>query len=357
MSDIAATAVATSASAPPASPSTGLLGHALWSQGGFSFKDLLDIVNPLQHIPVVGSIYRYLTGDEPAAGTRIIGDALYGGPIGFGVSVASTALLTDAAGHDPGERLLADVFGPRDHDGAGTAGKPEVATAAKSPSEMPVWMVGVGTPDGQPATPAPASRQVAAQAAASPVAGTARPAKPMASANATPAATLPLSLPPGPQRSLAQPPSPQPSARPVASQLPVQSAPMNQLFRSPPPTGPATPEQAFLTQNSQFQRQISQGRGSNGAVLNDHPVPLELSSNLLPVMPAGGHLSLGPTVAAPAAPGPAQASSPIPPAAPDQRTIAQKMMDALDKYQQLKKQEQQQDSALKADQQKVDLAL
>ena len=139
--------------------------------------------------------------------------------------------------------------------------------------------------------------------------------------------------------------------------MPVQSAPMNRLFRSPPPTGSATPEQAFLTQNSQFQRQISQGRGSNGAVLNDHPVPLELSSNLLPVMPAGGHLSLGPTVAAPAAAGPAQASKPASGEAPDQKAIAQKMIDALNKYEQLKKQEQQQDSTQKADQQKVDLAL
>ena len=63
----------------------------MWSHGSFSFKDLLDIVNPLQHLPVVGSIYRYLTGDEPAAGTRIIGDALYGGPIGFGVSVSASS--------------------------------------------------------------------------------------------------------------------------------------------------------------------------------------------------------------------------------------------------------------------------
>src|SRR5690348_17165865 len=83
VSDVAAVAATPPTAAPPASPSSGPLGLSLWSHGGFSFKDLLDIVNPLQHLPIVGSIYRYLTGDEPAAGTRIIGDALYGGPIGF----------------------------------------------------------------------------------------------------------------------------------------------------------------------------------------------------------------------------------------------------------------------------------
>src|SRR5262249_38093160 len=108
-----------------------------------------------------------------------------------------------------------------------------------------------------------------------------------------------------------------------------------------------------------FQRQISQGRGSNGAVLNNRPVPLELSSNLLPVMPAGGHLAIGSNVAADAGKpnGQAQALNPAAGAAPDQNAIAQKMIDALNKYEQLKKQEEQQDKAEKADQPKLDLAL
>jgi hypothetical protein len=147
---------------------------------------------------------------------------------------------------------------------------------------------------------------------------------------------------------------------------------MNQLFRSAPTPAP-TPEQAFGNQAAAFQRQISQGRGTNGAVLNNHPVPLELSSNLLPVMPSGGHLALGADVA-PAAPqagqqpgqpsanpaalpaSPAQATKPGA-APPDQKAIAQKMMEALDKYEQLKKQEQQQDSGQKADPAKLDLSL
>src|SRR5215470_6180450 len=36
----------------------------LWEKGAFGFGDLVDIVNPLQHIPVVATIYRNMTGDR-----------------------------------------------------------------------------------------------------------------------------------------------------------------------------------------------------------------------------------------------------------------------------------------------------
>jgi hypothetical protein len=361
----------------------------MWSHGSFSFKDLLDNVNPLQHLPVVGSVYRYLTGDEPSAGTRIIGDGLYGGPIGFGVSVASTALLTDSNGKDLGEQMLAKVFGSRDHDSDPIVGTPQVASAADADSQpMPDWMASVGTPDGQPRTPA----LMRAQNTAARVATATAPAKPMsyvapARSESVPSArsiaSASPSVNPAPQPSLQSTPATTalPQSVPVQS-VPVmatqaQSVPMNMLFRSAQPPAPTTPEQTFAAQAAQFQHQISQGRGSNGAVINNRGVPLELSSNLLPVMPPGGHLSVGPGMAAPAgqgaastqtAPGQAalgqtansgQALAPKPGAngAPDQNAIAQKMIDALNKYQVLKKQELQQDSSGKADPAKVDVSL
>jgi hypothetical protein len=334
----------------------------MWSHGSFSFKDLVDIVNPLQHLPVIGSVYRYLTGDEPSAGTRVIGDSLYGGPIGFGVSVVSTALLTDESGQDLGERVLADVFGSRDH-GSPTVGTPQVAAA--DDASAPAWMASAGTPDGQPRTPAPANQQNATRRNAA-VASTAKatgsvPAAAGAlAARGIAASAAPISLAAPAAAAASQQSSSQQSASQPLIATPAQPVAMNQLFRSAPPA-PATPEQTFTAQASQFQRQISEGRGTNGAVLNNHPVPLELSSNLLPVMPAGGHLTLGPSVAAEAgqavAPSQAQASTPAAGAAPDRNAIAQKMLDALNKYEQLKKQEEQQDSADKAAQAKLDLSL
>jgi hypothetical protein len=143
-----------------------------------------------------------------------------------------------------------------------------------------------------------------------------------------------------------------PAAKPAAAQ-PVA---MNQLFRSPPAAAPAsTPEQSFIAQNSQLQRQISSGRGSNGAVINNRPVPLELSSHLLPVMPAGGHLSLPAATSAGTA-APAQAPKPGD-AAIDPNPIAQKMLDALSKYEQLKRQEKQEDKVDPGTPSKLDLSL
>ena len=40
---------------------------------GFTFLDFIDMINPLQHIPLVGSAYRELTGDEIDPASRVIG--------------------------------------------------------------------------------------------------------------------------------------------------------------------------------------------------------------------------------------------------------------------------------------------
>jgi hypothetical protein len=68
------------------------LAARLFGDDGLSFKDVLDLVNPLQHIPIVGNIYRELTGDALAPGIRIAGGALFGGPIGAALSVAGLVI-------------------------------------------------------------------------------------------------------------------------------------------------------------------------------------------------------------------------------------------------------------------------
>lgn len=73
---------------------------------GFTFLDFLDIINPLQHIPVVGSIYREITGDEIDPGARIAGGALFGGPIGLAFAATNTA-VEQGSGKDIGGNLMA----------------------------------------------------------------------------------------------------------------------------------------------------------------------------------------------------------------------------------------------------------
>lgn len=71
---------------------------------GFSFGDLIDAINPLHHIPVVGTIYRAITGDKIRPEARIIGGAVFGGPIGMGLAAADT-ILESETGKDAGQHV------------------------------------------------------------------------------------------------------------------------------------------------------------------------------------------------------------------------------------------------------------
>ncbi|MEI9990282.1 MAG: hypothetical protein WDM86_09605 [Rhizomicrobium sp.] len=96
-------------------------------EGGFSFDDLVDIVNPLQHLPVVGTLYRAITGDQIKTFPKIAGDALYGGMLGFAGSLADS-MFEKITGKNLGDTVLAqveDVFSP-----AGAAPTTAVASAA-----------------------------------------------------------------------------------------------------------------------------------------------------------------------------------------------------------------------------------
>lgn len=95
---------------------------------GLSFWDLLDVINPLQHIPIVSSIYREITGDRIGEAARIAGGALFGGPIGLaaaGVDFAVKALT----GKHTDEHVVAMVTGDEAAPPA-TADSPAVAEAA-----------------------------------------------------------------------------------------------------------------------------------------------------------------------------------------------------------------------------------
>lgn len=79
--------------------------NGFWGKDGFSFGDLIDLVNPLQHIPFVSTIYRAITGDEIGIGPRLFGGAVLGGVIGFGISAANAALEYET-GKDAGSHVL-----------------------------------------------------------------------------------------------------------------------------------------------------------------------------------------------------------------------------------------------------------
>ena len=85
----------------------------IWETGSFSFRDILDAINPLQHIPIISTIYRKLTGDQMGYASRIAGDTLFGGVFGSFISGAISAIanvFVDAlTGKDIGEHMIVSV--------------------------------------------------------------------------------------------------------------------------------------------------------------------------------------------------------------------------------------------------------
>lgn len=75
---------------------------------GFSFWDLVDMINPLQHIPIIGTLYREITGDEIKAPARVMGGAVFGGVIGAASGVVN-AIMAQETGRDMGEMILSKM--------------------------------------------------------------------------------------------------------------------------------------------------------------------------------------------------------------------------------------------------------
>jgi hypothetical protein len=94
------------------------------SGSGFSFHDFLSIINPLQHLPVIGTLYRAVTGDTIGTPEKIAGDALYGGLWGAVASIADAA-FEKITGKDIGDTVLALFTGKHD--------SPPVAVATNTP--------------------------------------------------------------------------------------------------------------------------------------------------------------------------------------------------------------------------------
>lgn len=93
-------------------------GDQGWGADGFGFDDFIDIVNPLQHLPFVSTLYRELTGDSIAPAARMAGGTLYGGPAGMIASVANIFVEAES-GSDIGGTMIAQLGGGRSPEAPG----------------------------------------------------------------------------------------------------------------------------------------------------------------------------------------------------------------------------------------------
>src|SRR4051812_22998827 len=57
---------------PVAKPAQSAPAFKFWEKEDFGFGDLVDIVNPLKHIPIFSPLYRHWTGDQIGPAPRVI---------------------------------------------------------------------------------------------------------------------------------------------------------------------------------------------------------------------------------------------------------------------------------------------
>ena len=115
-------------------------GKGFFGADGATFGDVLDAINPLNHIPIVSDIFSAATGHTASAASKLVGGTLLGGPIGFIASLANV-IYEDATGTSPARALYAAITGdaPEATQVAASepaAGKPETL-AALVPASAP----------------------------------------------------------------------------------------------------------------------------------------------------------------------------------------------------------------------------
>jgi hypothetical protein len=172
------------------------------------FSDFVALLNPLQNLPVVGTIYRQMTGDVPHPAARVIGGLIWGGPLGL-IGAALTYVAEQVSGKGTTE-IVKSIF-----DGGATA--PPLAEAAPTP----------------PVPAEPAGEPVAA--------ATAPPMTAKAAASAMPAPALPDAQPPAmpaQQGAISQTRTRAPGTRDLAFYQAHAGARMPAASSAPAPSGP-----------------------------------------------------------------------------------------------------------------------
>jgi hypothetical protein len=151
---VAPASASTSASTSPTAKDTPTVDNGeetgefkLFGDDGFTFLDFLDIINPLQHIPVIGTLYRMMTDDTLDPGSRVLGGTLFLGPLGTVASLANV-IIDDATGKDMGEHVLAFFEDEEGNAPQISAGEDRpVAIAAATPMVTSLSLGGIQVAD------------------------------------------------------------------------------------------------------------------------------------------------------------------------------------------------------------------
>lgn len=295
-----------SSAAAPAADLSGLGDPTQAASQSLSFSDVLSAINPLQHIPVVGTIYRAVTGDTIGPTARVLGGALLGGPLGL-IASAANAVVEQSTGGDVGDHVLALVMPSR------TPSDAQYAELASSNST---------TPDSAAAGVIPATTAAAGASAETPPAAVSGPP------TGTPAATATASASGG-DGSLA------PLSRAMAN-LPPPPAPVAALGTPGGALGSTTAAPGKGWMLADYRAVAGHGLPSTGNTpLRNTPIPLQTTVPLptefarAPVLPASN--------TAAAASQPAGDGTAAPASSASEDWVSQAMLRGLDRYRDMKK--------------------
>lgn len=75
-----------------------------------TFDDVIDLINPLHHLPLVSMLYREFSGDEIKPAMQIAGGIAYGGPSGF-LGAVGQVLFEAIFGDDIGGTVMGMIGG------------------------------------------------------------------------------------------------------------------------------------------------------------------------------------------------------------------------------------------------------
>lgn len=87
-----------------------------------SWLDAIDVVNPLQHIPLVSDYYQEMTGDQIGYLPKIIGGSLFGGIYGLASSVLDVG-VSETTGQSPLDLVKTKVLDLVSGDDDASAGQ------------------------------------------------------------------------------------------------------------------------------------------------------------------------------------------------------------------------------------------
>ncbi len=137
----AAPAAAPKPSAPARTDTTAALIDPATDDESFGVTDVLDILNPLQHIPLLGMLYREVTGDTIKPVSQVVGDIGYGLVIG-GVAVSVVSAIASAAfeqqtGESPLTQVADALFGGDEEAEPSNAGTTMLAQATPQAAPAP----------------------------------------------------------------------------------------------------------------------------------------------------------------------------------------------------------------------------